>query len=129
MDNLKEILELNKKWLDGNEEGKRANLQYANLRDADLRDADLQYANLQGANLRDADLDYSIVNLSCKDLGIHIDDRQAIQRLYHLLYNVNYSKNISKELKDLLLSDELIKCSNGFHRVQECGEMRRKTDA
>ena len=33
-----------------------ADLQRADLRDADLRDADLRYADLQGANLRDADL-------------------------------------------------------------------------
>ena len=38
------------------EEGVRADLQFANLQDADLRKADLRNANLWGADLRDADL-------------------------------------------------------------------------
>ena len=39
---LKTVLELHKKWLEGKEEGKRANLRKSNLLWADLREADLQ---------------------------------------------------------------------------------------
>lgn len=70
------ILEDHKKWVYGEEDGKIADLQYADLRytnlrnavlpyaylrdaalqGADLRGADLRDADLQGADLRDADL-------------------------------------------------------------------------
>jgi len=53
---LKVVLELHIKWLHCEPDGKRANLQDANLQDADLRGANLQDADLRGANLQDADL-------------------------------------------------------------------------
>ena len=58
---LKQILELHKKWLNNEDGGKRAN-----LRGADLRGADLSGANLSGANLSGADL--SRANLRRADL-------------------------------------------------------------
>jgi len=69
-DNLKQILDKHKMWLD-NKGGGRANLRSADLRDADLSDANLSYAalgcaDLSGADLRDADL--SDTNLSGADL-------------------------------------------------------------
>ena len=69
--NVKEILDLHKKWLDNNPDGVRAdlrgaylsgadlswaNLGGANLSRANLSGADLRWANLGGANLRLADL-------------------------------------------------------------------------
>ncbi|MDH3068810.1 pentapeptide repeat-containing protein [Akkermansia sp. N21169] len=73
---LKEILEKHRKWINGEDGGKRAylsgaNLINANLRDADLRDANLSGANLSGADLRYADLrgaDLRDANLSGADL-------------------------------------------------------------
>ena len=68
---LNEILEKHKKWLNDEPGGERANLQGANLRGAnlwganlreaslrraDLREANLWRVNLQGADLREADL-------------------------------------------------------------------------
>ena len=77
MKNLKEVLELHKKWLNDEKGGIRADLSYANLNDADLRGANLSYVNLRGANLRRADLsganligaDLSDANLSNADLS------------------------------------------------------------
>lgn len=165
---LDKVLELHKKWLDGDKAGKRAvllganllganlrganprgadllganlrgadlrgadlrgaNLIYANLRGADLRDADFREANLIEADLRDADLrganiDYSAFPLWCGALDVHIDDRIAIQLLYHLVRNVLYSKNTSEELKSLLSQKEIVKVANQFHRVDECGRI------
>lgn len=51
---LNEILESHKKWLNNEDGGAKAN-----LRGADLRGANLIYANLRGANLGDADLSYT----------------------------------------------------------------------
>ncbi len=55
--NLKEILDRHKLWLDTvGEEGERANLRGANLRDVDFRGADLRDVDFRGADLRGADL-------------------------------------------------------------------------
>ena len=55
-DELQSILDLHRKWLYGEEGGKRANLSGANLSGADLSGADLWGANLSGANLWKLDL-------------------------------------------------------------------------
>ena len=53
---LKQILELHKKWLNNEDGGKRADLRGADLRGAYLSGADLSSAYLRGADLRGADL-------------------------------------------------------------------------
>jgi len=53
---LNEILNLHKKWLNSEVGGKRANLERANLEDANLIGANLRGANLIGANLIGANL-------------------------------------------------------------------------
>ena len=165
---LKKVIELHKKWLKGEENGVRANLSGADLRDAnlsgaylsganlsgadlsganlrgaDLRGADLRCAylsgaNLSGANLRDANLsgadlsganlDYSCLSLWCGSLKANMDDRQVIQLLYHTLSIVNYSTNISKELREKLLIDSNLEIANKFHRANECGKLERGTE-
>ena len=105
-----------------------ADFREANLIEADLRGADLRGANLSGANLKDADLcdadiDFSVWPLCCGGLCVHIDDRIAIQLLYHLVRNVLYSKNTSEELKNLLSQKEIVTVANQFHRIDECGRI------
>ena len=53
---LNEILEKHKKWLNDEPGGEGANLWGVNLREADLRRADLQKADLREADLRRANL-------------------------------------------------------------------------
>ena len=53
---LDEVLRLHKQWINHKAGGKRANLRYADLTDADLRSADLTGADLTGADLRRANL-------------------------------------------------------------------------
>ena len=48
---LKEILDKHKKWLNDEEDGERADLRYANLRYANLSNADLSSADLSKTNL------------------------------------------------------------------------------
>ena len=107
-----------------------ANLKYANLRDADLtganlRDADLTDADLRGANLRDANLDYSCLPLWCGSLEAHFDDKQLVQIAYHLAKSGLQSKNASEETKNQLA--KLIDFANKFHRVGECGEIKKES--
>ena len=152
---INEILLKHKKWLNDETGGERANLrgadiQNADLRNADLRGADIQNADLRGAdiqnadlqraNLRNADLrganlrgadlqganlDYSCFPLWCGSLRAHFDNQQMTQLLYHLLRNVKYSKNVSGRLKNVLLTDEIIDLANEFHRVDECGIIKK----
>lgn len=115
---------------------KGVNLIHANLEDADLsyanlEGADLSHANLEGAdliqtNLKDVDLDYSCLPLFCGSLKAQMDDRQAIQLLYHTLSIVKNSNNVSEELKEKLLTDCNLEIANKFHRVKECGELKKK---
>ena len=101
---LNKILDEHKEWLrSGGEKGKRA----------DLRSADLRSANL----------DFSAFPLWCGGLDVNIDDKQAIQLLYHLVRNVNYSKNTSNEMKKICKMKSIVKKANEFHRVGECGEI------
>ena len=62
---LNEIIASHGLWLQ-DKGGKRANLEWANLRGANLRGADLERANLRGADLREADLERA--NLRGADL-------------------------------------------------------------
>ena len=54
---IQKVLELHKKWLKGDPDGVRANLEGANLFGANLGDANLGDANLGNANLGDAYLE------------------------------------------------------------------------
>ena len=123
---LQIILEKHKRWLNGEYGGERANLRESDLRDADLSGADLRRADLRGADLRRAnmiksDLDFSCLPLWCGGLDIDIDDRQAKQIAYHIVRNVLYSENTSKEAKEAV--KPLVDFANGFHRVEECGKI------
>ena len=111
-----------------------ANLRYVNLSDADLSGADLSYANLSGADLSGAylrctdlsgaDLDYSCLPLWCGSLKAHFDDKQLVQIAYHLIKAGLQSKNASEETKKEL--SKLIDFANKFHRVNECGEIKKE---
>ena len=54
---LDEIIQKHKLWLNNNAEGERANLKYVNLEDANLEDANLEDANLRDANFEDVNLE------------------------------------------------------------------------
>ena len=43
--------------------------------------------------------------------------------MYHLIRNVQYSKNTSKSMKKICKIKSLVKQANKFHRVKECGEI------
>ena len=92
----------------------KANLQEANLQGAFLQGANLKEADLQGANL-----DFSCLPLWCGCLKANMDDKQVIQILYHALSIAKNSNNVSKELKESLLTENNLKIANEFHR-KEC---------
>ena len=68
---LNEILQKHKMWLNNDKGGERANLRGIDLRFADLRFVDLRFADLRGTDLKNADLrgaDLSDANLKGADL-------------------------------------------------------------
>ena len=137
------VISKHKEWING-DGGEYASLSDTDLRDADLRDAnlshadlsnadlsnanlkyaDLSNADLRGANLRDANLDYSCLPLWCGSLEAHFDDKQLVQIAYHLVKSGLQSKNASEETKNQLA--KLIDFANKFHRVGECGEIKKR---
>lgn len=141
---LKKILKKHELWLEGAYGGEKADLSEAELRGANLTRADIRRADLSGANLSGAklnmvdlrgtdlkeadlsgaDLDFSCLPLWCGSLNVHFDDRQLYQLAYHLVRAGLYSKNASDETKDEL--SKLIGFANKFHRVEECGEIKRE---
>ena len=136
---LNGILKRHKAWLEGKFGVERADLHGADLQSAiledselqgaDLRGALLQHSNLRGAglrhsDLRGADLDCASWPLWCGSLKAYVDDRIAIQLLYHTLSVVQYSPYVSEEVKKALLSEENVRIANRFHRVGECGEIK-----
>ncbi len=64
---LPEVLRLHAVWLQGNRDGRRADLTGADLTGANLAGADLTGADLTGANLAGADL--ARANLACANLA------------------------------------------------------------
>ena len=69
---LQKILDLHKKWINGDTEGQKADLRCADLSNADLSNADLRCADLSNADLSNADLgnaDLSNADLRCADLS------------------------------------------------------------
>ena len=70
--NIGEILSKHKLWINGDPNGSRADLRWADLSEADLRWANLRWANLSEADLSGADLRWanlSEANLSGADLS------------------------------------------------------------
>ena len=70
--NLKKVLELHKKWLEGSKDGEKADLSYEDLSNVDLKYINLKYVFLKGANLSYANLSYA--NL----IGVYLIDANLI---------------------------------------------------
>lgn len=136
---LNEILEKHKKWLNDEPGGECANLSHCDLSnrklgcrdlrnsilsDCDLRDSDLSGCSLRGSdlsnsNLRGCNLDFACLPLWCGSLSAHFDDRQIAQIVYHAVKAGLASPNVSDEVKAELR--KVIPLANRFHRTEECG--------
>ena len=142
---LNTIIQLHEKWLNGEPEGKKAdlsntnlsntNLHGANLHGADLHGADLHGAilsgaNLNGANLNDAnlndailrgaDVDFSSWPLWCGSLkGVKVDSRIARQLAYHLC------SVVCDDPEFISARNQILPFANKFHRVGECGKLKK----
>ena len=102
---LKDVLELHRKWLNGEPGGERANLREANLLRADLRGADL---------------DYSCWPLWCGSVGVKAYKQIAAQLAYH------FCRLDCDDPEVVAAQNALIPLANRFHRVGECGRLKPK---
>ena len=75
-----------------------ADLRNAGLQQADLQDTILRCADFRHADMRGADLDYASWPLWCGSLKAYVDDRIAIQLLYHTLSVVQHSPYVSEDV-------------------------------
>ena len=137
---LNTIIQLHEKWLNGEPEGKKAdlsntnlsntnlsntNLHGADLHGADLHGADLHGAILSGANLNDAilrgaDVDFSSWPLWCGSLkGVKVDSRIARQLAYHLC------SVVCDDPEFISARNQILPFANKFHRVGECGKLKK----
>ena len=136
---LQEILDAHKKWINGEDGGagadlfgadlSGADLRRANLSGADLRDADLSGADLFGANLRDADLsgadlsgadlDFSCWPLWCGGLAVKVCKRIAVQLAYH------FCKLDCDDPEYIAARNAILDFANQFHRVGERGKLEK----
>ena len=132
---LKNVLELHRKWINKEPGGERANLwgadlwradlwranlREANLREANLRGADLRGADLWEANLRGANLDYSCWPLWCGSLDVRVCKRIAAQLAYH------FCRLDCDDPEVIAAQNAIIPLANQFHRVDECGKLEPK---
>ena len=118
-----EMMRLHEIWLKGEEGGRRASMQ-----GEDMRGAEMNGANMQRVDMRGADIDYSVWPLWCGSLKAYVDDRIAIQLLYHTLSVVQYSPYVSEDVKRMLLTRDVVEVANRFHRVDECGKLKTWED-
>ena len=105
-----------------------SNLSGSDLSGSNLSGSNLRGSDLSGSNLRGSDLDYSVWPLWCGSLKAYVDDRIAIQLLYHTLSVVQHSPYVSDELKRALLTPGNIDAANRFHHVDECGKLKVYND-
>ena len=104
-----------------------ADLSKADLSKADLRRSDLCGADLRFADLRGADLDYGSWPLWCGSLSVKIDKKIFCQLLYHV---VRAGQSVEdEEVRKFLDLPEVIALANQFHRVKECGEIKKMEGA
>lgn len=102
----------------------RANMQRANMQHVDMQHADMRSAEMQRTDMRGVNIDYSAWPLCCGSLKAYVDDRIAIQLLYHTLSVVQYSRYVSEDVKRTLLTQDVVDVANRFHRVDECGKLK-----
>ena len=103
---------------------RRADLRGADLRRADLRGAWLHDADLRRADLRGADLDFASWPLSCRSIGVVVDDRIQRQLLYHAYATDNPEQDV--DIAELFQSELFRRVIAKFHRFGECGGFRDK---
>ncbi len=107
---LEEILEKHRKWINSEYGGKRADLRGANLSDADLRGANLSDANLRGADLRGANLsDANLRGANLSDANLRgADLRDADLRGADLGFDCCFASTIGQPIYQV--------CGVGAHR-------------
>lgn len=101
----------------------------ANLARANLDGANLARANLKGANLDGANLDFSVLNLSCKGIGLNFDERVIKQIMNHALKQNNHCE-VYEEIKQAFLSNpKWLEWLESWGRQDEVAHLREFKEA
>lgn len=97
---LQEILDAHKKWINNEDGGVRA---------------DLRRADLIGA-----DLDFACWPLWCGSLAVKVCKRIAVQLAYH------FCKLDCDDPEYIAARNAILDFANQFHRVGECGKLEKR---
>jgi len=111
-----------------------SDMEHTNLEEADCTDADFRKTQLGMSNIIEAwfcntDFNEAVLNCSCMPLSYgnlraHYDDNHVLQQLYHILKNVQYSKNVSNEIKEVLLTESIIELANRISEIFKYEEIK-----
>lgn len=102
---LKEILEKHRKWLNNQPDGERAFLRHIDLRGADLRGADLRCVNLRGVDLRGADLrDVNLRGVDLRDADLRGADLTDVNFTGTKTWDTNFINVSGKSIISLQLN-------------------------
>ncbi len=129
---LEEILEKHKKWLNNDESGEKAdlretNLSGADLRGTDLRQADLRETNLSGADLQGTDLRYASLlraDLNSTDLryaSLLRADLSSSDLRYASLLGASLR---CADLRGANLNSSALQCANLYCANLYCADLR-----
>ena len=97
---LKTILEKHQKWLEGKPAGERANLEYADLEDANL--------------------DFSCWPLWCGSLDVKVGARIAAQLAYH------FCRLECDDTEYIEARNAIVDFATRFHRADECRKLEKR---
>ena len=111
-------LQKHNRWLNNEDGGEKADLSGSDLSGSNLRGSDLRGSDLRYSDLCGSDLDFSCWPLWCGGLNVKIDDRLAIQLLFHTVQNALCSPYVSDEIKRVLGNKEVVDIANRFHRTE-----------
>ena len=133
---LKEKLELHRKWLRGEEGGIKLDLRNTDLRHADLRQVDLRCAKLNNSDLRNSNLyEASLKGANLNNVDLRYADLESADLIYSHLEgtNLRYSDLSCADLSRLDLSKtkfyltKLYKTKGNFVGVENIGSRNDTT--
>ena len=70
----------------------------------------------QRKDVRGSDWDMCLYPMSCKGLNLHIDDRHAVQMLFHLMSCLKASPELMQDKMWAKMYDDMLEKANTFHR-------------
>ena len=115
---IKQVLDLHQKWINGEDGGEVADLRGVDLSEVDLRGVDLRWVDLRGVDLSGADFDFSCFPLWCGGSRFKCDTKLVYQILAHIC-TLDF-------LDDEGIKELIMPFAQKSHRAQDLGIRDKK---